>query len=63
MGTATTVLARDSRPGLLWLIIGGWMLQPLSTDLYLASLPHLSTYPRLQPQRNHEIQGEEKWNR
>jgi DHA1 family bicyclomycin/chloramphenicol resistance-like MFS transporter len=27
---------------LLWLIAGYLMLQPLSTDLYLASLPHLS---------------------
>lgn len=29
---------------LLWLITGCLMLQPLSTDLYLASLPHLTTY-------------------
>lgn len=29
---------------LLWLITGCLMLQPLSTDLYLASLPHLATY-------------------
>lgn len=28
---------------LLWLIAGSLMLQPLSTDLYLASLPHLAT--------------------
>jgi MFS transporter, DHA1 family, multidrug resistance protein len=28
---------------ILWLIAGGLMLQPLSTDLYLASLPHLAT--------------------
>jgi DHA1 family bicyclomycin/chloramphenicol resistance-like MFS transporter len=28
---------------LLWLIAGCLMLQPLSTDLYLASLPHLAT--------------------
>ena len=28
---------------LLWLIVGCLMLQPLSTDLYLASLPHLAT--------------------
>lgn len=27
----------------LWLIAGSLMLQPLSTDLYLASLPHLAT--------------------
>lgn len=27
----------------LWLIAGCMMLQPLSTDLYLASLPHLAT--------------------
>jgi len=27
---------------LLWLIAGSLMLQPLSTDLYLASLPHLA---------------------
>ncbi|HEX8961375.1 MAG TPA: multidrug effflux MFS transporter [Rhodocyclaceae bacterium] len=29
---------------LLWLITGCLMLQPLSTDLYLPSLPHLATY-------------------
>ena len=29
---------------LLWLITGSLMLQPLSTDLYLASLPHLTSY-------------------
>ena len=29
---------------LLWLITGCMMLQPLSTDLYLSSLPHLATY-------------------
>lgn len=29
---------------LLWLITGCLMLQPLSTDLYLPSLPHLVTY-------------------
>ena len=29
---------------LLWLITGCLMLQPLSTDLYLASLPHLTSY-------------------
>jgi DHA1 family bicyclomycin/chloramphenicol resistance-like MFS transporter len=29
---------------LLWLITGCLMLQPLSTDLYLASLPHLADY-------------------
>lgn len=29
---------------LLWLITGCLMLQPLSTDLYLASLPHLAGY-------------------
>lgn len=28
---------------ILWLISGSLMLQPLSTDLYLASLPHLAT--------------------
>jgi MFS transporter, DHA1 family, multidrug resistance protein len=28
---------------ILWLIAGCLMLQPLSTDLYLASLPHLAT--------------------
>lgn len=28
---------------LLWLIAGSLMLQPLSTDVYLASLPHLAT--------------------
>jgi DHA1 family bicyclomycin/chloramphenicol resistance-like MFS transporter len=27
---------------ILWLIAGCLMLQPLSTDLYLASLPHLA---------------------
>jgi len=32
-------------PGtLLWLITGCIMLQPLSTDVYLASLPHLTAY-------------------
>jgi DHA1 family bicyclomycin/chloramphenicol resistance-like MFS transporter len=31
-----------SPPTLLWLIAGCLMLQPLSTDLYLASLPHLA---------------------
>ena len=29
---------------LLWLITGCMMLQPLSTDFYLASLPHLTRY-------------------
>lgn len=29
---------------LLWIITGCLMLQPLSTDLYLASLPHLGDY-------------------
>ncbi len=29
---------------LLWLITGSLMLQPLSTDLYLASLPQLTSY-------------------
>lgn len=29
---------------LLWLVTGSMMLQPLATDLYLASLPHLITY-------------------
>ena len=29
---------------LLWLITGCIMLQPLSTDVYLASLPHLTAY-------------------
>lgn len=29
---------------LLWLITGCLMLQPLSTDLYLPSLPHLASY-------------------
>ena len=29
---------------LLWLITGCLMLQPLSTDLYLSSLPHLASY-------------------
>jgi len=29
---------------LIWLIAGCLMLQPLSTDLYLSSLPHLATY-------------------
>jgi DHA1 family bicyclomycin/chloramphenicol resistance-like MFS transporter len=32
-----------SPSALLWLIVGCLMLQPLSTDLYLASLPHLAT--------------------
>ncbi len=39
------VLVRNSSPTTLLLIITGClMLQPLSTDLYLASLPHLTTY-------------------
>lgn len=33
-----------SPTALLWLITGCLMLQPLSTDLYLASLPHLAGY-------------------
>ena len=33
-----------SDPTLLWLITGCLMLQPLSTDFYVASLPHLTTY-------------------
>ncbi len=32
-----------SPSAVLWLIAGCLMLQPLSTDLYLASLPHLAT--------------------
>ncbi|MEK7738060.1 MAG: multidrug effflux MFS transporter [Pseudomonadota bacterium] len=35
---------RMSPTTLLWLITGCLMLQPLSTDLYLPSLPHLATY-------------------
>ena len=34
---------------LLWLIAGCLMLQPLSTDLYLPSLPHLATYFAVRP--------------
>jgi DHA1 family bicyclomycin/chloramphenicol resistance-like MFS transporter len=34
---------------LLWLITGCLMLQPLSTDLYLPSLPHLATYFEVTP--------------
>ena len=34
---------------LLWLITGCLMLQPLSTDLYLASLPHLAGYFSVSP--------------
>ncbi len=34
---------------LLWLITGFWMLQPLSTDLYLASLPELASSFRVPP--------------
>jgi DHA1 family bicyclomycin/chloramphenicol resistance-like MFS transporter len=34
---------------LLWLITGCLMLQPLSTDLYLASLPHLADYFAVTP--------------
>lgn len=33
----------------LWLIAGCLMLQPLSTDLYLASLPHLATAFQVTP--------------
>ena len=39
--------ARDA--GLFWLIAGCWVLQPLATDLYLASLPHLGAYFRVTP--------------
>ncbi len=35
---------RMSPTTLLWLITGCLMLQPLSTDLYLPSLPHLASY-------------------
>lgn len=35
--------------GLLWLITGFWMLQPLSADLYLASLPELASSFRVPP--------------
>lgn len=34
---------------LLWLITGCLMLQPLSTDIYLASLPHLADYFSVSP--------------
>lgn len=34
---------------LLWLVAGCLMLQPLSTDLYLASLPHLTGYFSVSP--------------
>lgn len=34
---------------LLWLVAGCLMLQPLSTDLYLASLPHLAGYFSVSP--------------
>lgn len=34
---------------LLWLISGCLMLQPLSTDLYLASLPHMAGYFAVSP--------------
>ncbi|MFA7281689.1 MAG: multidrug effflux MFS transporter [Sterolibacterium sp.] len=34
---------------ILWLITGCLMLQPLSTDLYLPSLPHLATYFAVTP--------------
>jgi len=34
---------------LLWLVAGCLMLQPLSTDLYLASLPHLAGYFAVTP--------------
>ena len=40
---------RPSQVVLLGLITGCLMLQPLSTDLYLASLPHLSTYFDVSP--------------
>ncbi len=33
-----------SQPVLLWFIAGCLMMQSLSTDLYLASLPHLTSY-------------------
>lgn len=38
-----------ARARLLWLITGFWMLQPLSTDLYLASLPALASSFRVPP--------------
>ncbi|MBL8491684.1 MAG: MFS transporter, partial [Rhodocyclaceae bacterium] len=34
---------------LLWLITGSLMLQPLSTDLYLPTLPHLGSYFAVSP--------------
>ncbi|MBL8488013.1 MAG: multidrug effflux MFS transporter [Rhodocyclaceae bacterium] len=34
---------------LLWLITGSLMLQPLSTDLYLPTLPHLGAYFAVSP--------------
>jgi DHA1 family bicyclomycin/chloramphenicol resistance-like MFS transporter len=34
---------------ILWLISGCLMLQPLATDLYLASLPHLATHFAVSP--------------
>lgn len=40
--TASNPPARTSAAALVWLITACLMLQPLSTDLYLASLPHLA---------------------
>lgn len=45
----TTPQKRMSADTLLWLITGCLMLQPLSTDLYLASLPHLASYFSVAP--------------
>lgn len=48
-GFGTAPLALPSPGVLLALITGSLMLQPLSTDLYLASLPHLARYFAVAP--------------
>jgi DHA1 family bicyclomycin/chloramphenicol resistance-like MFS transporter len=41
---------RDTRgSGLIWLIAAYMMVQPLATDLYLPSLPHIAAYFRASP--------------
>lgn len=47
--TAVSLPGVPAPARLLWLITGFWMLQPLSTDLYLASLPELASSFRVSP--------------
>lgn len=48
-GAAAALPGTAAPARLLWLITGFWMLQPLSTDLYLASLPTLAASFRVAP--------------